>query len=72
MRPLFAVNLASDFLDPELSVFMQRLRVQGVAGELGRAEIANRQNGEDSCKDSFRFDRYNSSGFRRAQRAAMQ
>ncbi|MGB2679233.1 MAG: AIPR family protein [Candidatus Acidiferrum sp.] len=29
--------LAPDFLDSELSVFMRRLRVQGVAGELGRA-----------------------------------
>src|SRR5579859_6590457 len=29
--------LAPDFLDSELSVFMQRLRAQGVAGELGQA-----------------------------------
>jgi hypothetical protein len=28
--------LAPDFLDSELSVFMRRLRVQGVAGALGR------------------------------------
>lgn len=28
---------ALEFLDSELSVFMQRLRVQGAAGELGRA-----------------------------------
>jgi len=72
MRPLFAVYLASDFLDTELSVFMQRLRVQEVAGGLGRVGIANRQNGEDTCNDNFRFDWHNSSGFRRALRAAMQ
>jgi hypothetical protein len=29
--------LAPEFLDRELSVFMQQLRVQGAAGELGRA-----------------------------------
>jgi hypothetical protein len=29
--------LAPDFLDSELSVFMQRLRAQGAAGEPGRA-----------------------------------
>jgi sarcosine oxidase gamma subunit len=33
---LFAC-LAPDFLDTELSVFMQQLRVQGAAGEPGRA-----------------------------------
>ncbi len=33
----FSLCLAPDFLDSELSVFMRRLRVQGVAGELGRA-----------------------------------
>jgi hypothetical protein len=31
------VCLAPDLLDSELSVFMPRLRLQGVAGELGRA-----------------------------------
>jgi hypothetical protein len=32
-----SICLASDFLDTELSVFMQQLRVQGAAGEPGRA-----------------------------------
>ena len=35
-RAFYVRCLAPDFLDSELSVFMQRLRVQGVAGELGR------------------------------------
>lgn len=32
-----AICLASDCLDTELSIFMQQLRVQGAAGEPGRA-----------------------------------
>jgi hypothetical protein len=36
------------------------------------AAIAHHQNDEDTCNDNFRCDRHNSSGFRRALRAARQ